>query len=272
VIYTARKNGDVSDLDDMTFGMGSYDGKTNIDLRPNSNGVSRAFILAALRPKPKRVLVIGLSSGAWTRVLMGFPGVEKIDVLEINPGYRDLIAAYPHLAVMLKDPRVSFHFDDGRRWLKNNKPLPYDLIVMNTTQHYRAYTSYLLADDFMRLMKVNLAKDGVFAWNTTNSIDSLYTASTIFSKVTRYGNFGVAADFEYLSGLKLNQDVFYDIDLGPFSLKRGEAESAKAIKGMMDYPFSSLEEAQKIAKRPGEMITIENMLPEFKYGTLSFKK
>jgi spermidine synthase len=272
VIYTARKKGETSDLDDMTLAMGAYDGRTNLNLRPNSNGVSRVYLLAALQPKPKRILFVGLSSGAWCRVLMGFPGVEHIDVLEINPGYRDLILGYPHLAVLFKDPRVSFHFDDGRRWLKNNKPAPYDLIVMNTTQHYRAYTSYLLADDFMQLMKANLAKDGILAWNPTGSIDSLYTVSTLFPKVMRYGNMGIAADFDFVPRMSANKDVFYNVDVGASSLKRGEAESEKAVKNLLDLPLISLEEAQKIAGRKGELITIENMLPEYKYGSLSFQK
>jgi spermidine synthase len=48
-------------------------------------------VLAALRPNPKKVLEIGLSVGSWNYLVSGFPGVEQIDIVEINPGYLQLM-------------------------------------------------------------------------------------------------------------------------------------------------------------------------------------
>lgn len=106
--------------DDTVYGGNVYDGKTNIDLVSNSNMIDRAYLLYGLHPAPKRVLVIGLSSGAWTRIVGAIPGVEKIDVVEINPGYVEMIRSYPHLSPLLDDPRLSLHIDDGRRWLRRS--------------------------------------------------------------------------------------------------------------------------------------------------------
>jgi hypothetical protein len=90
---------------DVVYGSNVYDGGINVDLLADTNGVSRAYILAVLHPAPKRILVIGLAGGAWTRVLSGFAGVEQMDVVEINPGYLQLVREYPVVAPLLDDPR-----------------------------------------------------------------------------------------------------------------------------------------------------------------------
>ena len=86
-----------------------------------------------------------MSTGAWIRAVQGFPGVEAIDVVEINPAYVELTRAYPTLAPLLDDPRVHIHIDDGRRWLKRNPDARYDLIIQNTTYHWRANAGNLLS-------------------------------------------------------------------------------------------------------------------------------
>ncbi|MBE7426719.1 MAG: hypothetical protein HS106_11915 [Ideonella sp.] len=70
---------------DTTFGGNVYDGAISTDLRTNMNGLDRAYLMATMHPAPRRVLVIGLSTGAWTRVVLGMPGVERVDAVEINP-------------------------------------------------------------------------------------------------------------------------------------------------------------------------------------------
>ena len=116
---------------DVTNGNNVYDGRINTDLRINSNGVNRVYVLAAPHPAPRRVLVIGLSSGAWTPILSRMPGVEHIDVVEINPGYIEVIRRYAAVSAILDDSRITIHFDDGRRWLRRNSGAKYDMIVMS---------------------------------------------------------------------------------------------------------------------------------------------
>ena len=103
---------------DITFGGNAYDGRIGVDMTVNANGLDRVYLLAALHPRPRRVLVIGLSTGAWVTAVLGMPGVEQLDVVEINPGYLSLIARYPAVAPLLDDKRLRIHIDDGRRWLR----------------------------------------------------------------------------------------------------------------------------------------------------------
>ncbi|HJY87943.1 MAG TPA: hypothetical protein VKE24_14000, partial [Candidatus Acidoferrales bacterium] len=72
------------------FGNGVYDGYFNIDPMKDVNLVVRAYALSAFHAAPKRMLMIGLSSGSWGQILAHHPQVESLDIIEINPGYLHL--------------------------------------------------------------------------------------------------------------------------------------------------------------------------------------
>lgn len=254
---------------DYVFGGNAYDGRINIDFMADSNGISRVYMLAALQPQPRRVLVLGMSAGPWTRVLTAFPGVEKIDVLEINPGYADIASRYPEVRGILSDPRVSLHFDDGRRWLKRHPDERYDLIVMNTTYHFRAYSSMLLSKEFLTIVRRHLVPGGVMAFNSTHSPDVYKTAAAVFPTVYKYGNFAVVGEgialpapeegLRRLTALRLPQGAPL-VDIGqPGVLQRVQKNLA------LFQPYDEAALASK-AGRPIEVITDQNMLTEYKHG------
>jgi spermidine synthase len=99
------------------FGNGVYDGYFNVDPAPDVNFVVRAYALSFFHPAPKRILMIGLSSGSWAQILVNHPLAESPDVIEINSGYLQLIPQYPVVNSLLRNPRVHIYLDDGRRWL-----------------------------------------------------------------------------------------------------------------------------------------------------------
>ena len=63
------------------------------------------------------MLRIGLSSGSWATVYANHPDLESLTVVEINPGYVELIEKYPDQRQILNDPKVELVMDDGRRFL-----------------------------------------------------------------------------------------------------------------------------------------------------------
>jgi predicted membrane-bound spermidine synthase len=176
-----------------TYGGNIYDGRTGFDMSVNANRLDRAYFAATLHPNPKTVLIIGLSTGAWTKVIAGMPGIEHIDVIEINPAYAALIEKTPDLKDVLKDKRIKIHWDDGRRWLVANPQAKYDLIFQNTTFHWRSYVSLLLSEQYLTLAKVHLNLNGIMAVNTTDSLDVQYTISKTFPNSVKYLNFVYAS-------------------------------------------------------------------------------
>jgi predicted membrane-bound spermidine synthase len=265
VIHTVRKAEAGKPETLAVYGGNVYDGTANIGLADNTNGINRAYILAALHPAPRRILVVGLSTGAWTKVLSAMEGVERIDVIEINPGYLQLTAGMAHLNSILTDPRIHIHIDDGRRWMRKHPNEKYDLIVQNTSHHWRSYSTTQLSYEYQSLVKSRLNAGGLFAYNSTLSMDAFRTSAEVFSHSTLYANLVVGGDRDFVKTL----------DKAPLGLMRmqgkpifkpGDAGDDALLKGLFGTPFVSYAAVARNGNRPPERITDANLITEFKYG------
>jgi len=178
----------------QVYGGGAYDGAFNVSLVDDKNFIERAFAVSAIHAQPKNVLMVGLSSGSWAQVVAHLPGVEHLTVIEINPGYLELIAKQPHVASLLKNPKVDIVIDDGRRWLLRHPERKFDFIVMNTTYHFRAHATNLLSAEFMEAARAHLLPGGIHYFNTTSSDEVQRTAASIFPHAMRIVNFMAVSD------------------------------------------------------------------------------
>src|SRR5436190_9832175 len=174
--------------DGTVFGNGMYDGRFNIDLVHDSNGIVRPYALSLFHPAPRDVLMIGLSSGSWAQVIANNPDVTTLTIIEINPGYLTLIAQAPEVASVLINPKVSIVIDDGRRWLRQNPQRHFDAIVSNTTWHFRANVTNLLSTEFLALVRSRLNPGGIFFYNTTDSDRVQRTGCLAFAEGARFTN------------------------------------------------------------------------------------
>ena len=179
---------------ETVFGGNVYDGLPTVDVERNGNRLDRVYMLGLVTPSPKHVLFVGLSGGAWVRAFQGFPGVESVDVVEINPGYLDLIRERADVAPVLDDPRIHIHIDDGRRWLMRHPLARFDAIVQNTSFFWRANAGNVLSREYLSLSKTHLEPGGVIVVNTTGSYDVLATAQAVFAHAYRYSDFVYASD------------------------------------------------------------------------------
>jgi spermidine synthase len=176
------------------FGGGAYDGVISTSLEHDRNMIVRAYGIAALHPAPRKILMVGLSTGAWAQVIANLPGVEKLTVVEINRGYLRLIPRYPEVASVLRNPKIEIVIDDGRRWLVHHPERKFDVIVSNTTFHWRANTTNLLSKEFLDDVRAHLEPGGIFHFNTTGSADAYKTAFTVFPYGLRFINFATVSD------------------------------------------------------------------------------
>jgi hypothetical protein len=259
--YNGGKDGDT------ITGGNVYDGTTNLDPLINSNRLDRILVLPTLHERPRRVLMIGLSVGTWLKLATMFPGVEIIDAVEINPGYLELISRYPAQASALKDPRVRVHIDDGRRWLRT---LPadarYDLVIMNTTYHWRAFSTNLLSVEFLRELAAHMEPGAILAYNATGSPDALHTAAQVFPHARLFDTFVFCSKrnvFEVpkpdsqaavLRQLRMDGKPYYD------------PEDRTSIPRLQQTRFRSLDEVAATAARPLAIISDNNLATEYRYG------
>jgi spermidine synthase len=178
-IYESKSGVIAIGQDGSIHGGGMYDGYLEYNLRAGS-WLLRPFSLSLFHPAPRRILVVGVSGGAWTAILAAHPQAESVKAVEINKQYRQVIEDHPGMRHILANPRLELIFDDGRRWLMRNPDVRFDAVVMNTTYHYRSYVSGLLSREYMTLVRRHLDQKGIFLFNTTDSKDAMRTALEVF--------------------------------------------------------------------------------------------
>jgi len=186
-VITVTRDGEVS-------GGGAYDGVFSIDMVDDRNWIRRAYLLAALREAHGDVLMVGLSSGSWAQVLVHMPGVKSLTIIEINPGYIELIRKRPVVSGLLENDKVKIIIDDGRRWLQRNPDRRFDLIVQNTTWHWRANCTNLLSEEYLDMCRAHMHPGGILYYNTTFSKDAMLTGAQCFAHALRIFNFMAVSD------------------------------------------------------------------------------
>jgi spermidine synthase len=262
--------------DATVYGGGMYDGRFNTDLVHDINGVFRVYALSSFHPMPRNVLMIGLSSGSWAQIVANHPQVETLTIVEINPGYLQLVAQYPQVAGLLANPKAHVVTDDGRRWLMSHPDRKFDVIVMNTSFNWREHMSNLLSVEFLQLARRHLLPGGVLYYNTTGSQEVLFTGTMVFPYGLRVGNFLAVSD----SPMVVNRErlrwilLQYRIDDLPV-LNMSIPDDAKRLREMLDltqrfgsdrsFATPSMEYADSIRERcrGKRIITDDNMGTEW---------
>ena len=174
------------------FGNGAYDGVIKTSILP-VDGIMRAYFPSAVLDKIEDVLVIGVSSGSWTRILSCHPQVKRVTAIEISAGYLKLISQYPEVSPILNDPKVEVVIDDGRRWLRRHPERKFDLVVMNTAIHWREFSSAVLSREMLELVKGSLRPTGAVLWNCTESARAARTGMEVFPHTIMVVNFCMAS-------------------------------------------------------------------------------
>ncbi len=90
----------------------------------------------AVNPAAKSVLVIGGGDGGAVRELTRYPGIERIDLVEIDREVVEACREYlPKTASKLDDPRVTIRYEDGLKFVRTRKN-EYDLIIVDSTDPF----------------------------------------------------------------------------------------------------------------------------------------
>jgi len=121
-----------------------------------------AAIPLSIYPEAKTIANIGMGSGLTTQVALTWPGIERIDTIEIEEamvnGSRYFL---PKTARVFNDPRSYIHIDDARTFFSTyqNK---YDIIISEPSNPWVSGVSSLFTREFYRSVKPHLNQDGIF--------------------------------------------------------------------------------------------------------------
>ena len=192
-IVETRSGVVTTDKDQLIYGGGARDGILRTDLL-TADSVIRPFSLSYFHPAPKQVLLIGIAGGAWSQIVGNHPQLENAVAVEIDPGYLQVIARYPSVAPLLRNPKLQVVADDGRRWMLANRERRFDAILMDTSQHWRAHVTNLLSVEMLNLVRSMLNPGGILYYNTTYSNEAQLTGVTVFPHALRFGPFLAVSD------------------------------------------------------------------------------
>jgi len=181
------------DQDAAIFGGGVFDGWVIPDIHDNE-AATEPLSLSLFHPQPTEVLVIGMSGGAWSEIISNHPQVQKQVIIEINPGYVQVVQRHPAVSPFLRNPKVELVIDDGRRWMLRNRQRKFDMIVMDTIYHFRANATDLLSVEFLDLARAMLKPGGILYYNTTYSAEAQRTGAVRFPYAYRFGIFMAVSD------------------------------------------------------------------------------
>jgi spermidine synthase len=173
------------DQDNAIFGGGVFDGWVLTDIH-EADTVLEPLSLGLFHPDPEEVLEVGMSGGAWSEIISNHPGVKKQTIIEINPGYVEIVRRHPQVSPFLKNPKVEIVIDDGRRWMLRHHDRKFDMIVMDTIYHWRAHSTNLLSTEFLSMARGMLKPGGVIYYNSTFSPEAQRTGASLFPYAYRF--------------------------------------------------------------------------------------
>jgi spermidine synthase len=124
--------------------------------------VMSGLLGALLHERPRLVLVVGLGTGSTAGWLADVPGVERVDVVELEP---QVLEVARRCAVVnrnaLANPRLRVYIGDAREHLLTTRER-YDLIVSEPSNPYRAGIASLFSREFYRAAESRLEEGGLF--------------------------------------------------------------------------------------------------------------
>jgi spermidine synthase len=143
-----------------------------------------------LRPDVRRSLVIGLGTGSTAGWLADVPGMERTDVVELEPAILDVARlCAPVNRNALANPRVHVTTGDAREVLMTGRG-QYDLVFSEPSNPYRAGIASLFTREFYQAVDSRLSEGGVFLqWVQAYEVDErtigsiLATLATVFPEV-----------------------------------------------------------------------------------------
>lgn len=117
------------------------------------------------------VLILGGGDGMAAREVLAHPGVERIDLVDLDPEITTLFRDHALLSTLndgaLLDPRVHIHNDDAVKFLESSER-EWDVIIMDLPDPNDAALSRLYSVSTFRLAGSRLSPDGALVTQATS--------------------------------------------------------------------------------------------------------
>ena len=157
---------------------GKSDGHARIDAPTQ---VMVGLLGALFHPDVKKAMVIGLGTGSTAGWLGALPGIERVDVAELEPAVLHVAEVSSVLNQdALKNPKVHIAIGDARETLLTSHDT-YDIIASEPSNPYRAGVASLYTREYYQAIRDRLSQDGIFLqWLQAYDVDS-QTIRTVYA-------------------------------------------------------------------------------------------
>mgnify|MGYP003880583395 FL=1 len=117
-------------------------------------------------PDPKRVLIVGGGDGGMAREVARHPGVEHVDLVEIDERVIECCKTYfPQISEALREsPKVHVHVEDGIQWVREHQA-EYDVIIIDSSEPIGPGEGLFTAEFYASVYRC-LTGDGVMVAQT----------------------------------------------------------------------------------------------------------
>lgn len=169
---------------------------------------------AILHPAPRTACVVGLGTGTTAGWLADVPGIDRVDVLELEEQIRKIAVFFdPVSRQAMQNPRVRNITGDAREFLLT-KGANYDLIVSEPSNPCRAGVANLYTREFYASASRRLNEGGIFCqWLQGYEVEPatittvIATLRQVFPKVEVWGT--IATDLLLVCS---NEDTPWSLD------------------------------------------------------------
>ena len=185
---------------------------------------------ATLNPNTKTALVIGLGTGESAGWLAEMPGVERVDVVELEPAIDEMARRCREINWdVLNHPRVRRIWNDGREFVFTTRNT-YDLIFSEPSNPYRAGVAALYTTEFYQAARRRMNPGGIFIqWLQGYEIDDatvltvLATARSAFPYVEVWQS--LSSDLQLVCS---NTPLTYSVEQLKQRIGTGQLKKARA--------------------------------------------
>jgi spermidine synthase len=255
---------------------GKVDGNARADAETQVMG---GLIGAILHGHVKKAAVVGLGTGSTAGWLGSIPGIERVDVAELEPAIlRVARDCAPVNRDVLDNPRVHLFLGDAREYLLTSRE-KYDLVFSEPSNPYRAGVASLFTQEFYRAVADRLADDGILVqWVQAYSVDA-QTIRTIYAtlgSVFPYVDTWVTAEPDMML-VASRKPIAFDVPTlrariagEPYKTALDQVWLADDLEGFLARFVARNQLARAVAKAEGESLnTDDQTLVEFGFARMA---
>ena len=156
--------------------------------------VMAAGLPLALNPDARTVANIGFGSGLTTHALLAYPGLERVDTIEIEPAMIDAAKGFMNRVYLAyQDPRSHFHIEDAKTWFARTQRR-FDIIISEPSNPWVSGVSSLFSAEFYRHIRSYLSADGLLVqWLNLYEFNDSLMAQVLSALGLHFTNYEIYA-------------------------------------------------------------------------------